>query len=370
MATKKVTKSEPVLRREQFEKENPGRFVGIEAHRFGNESPADSYKRMDIGVAHHPLHTSLGQMELPGLSHPGTVKPIPHWQDMPEKSRQRVEKRAAEYGVTRESAKRSFAASVDQGALREGRHRSFYDSEGLHPSGEMTPRERLKTSATENKVPFHVQAVANAITSPKMPFSRTAKSGPNAGNRIYPNDLQATGAIKDVQSGKNPEDVRAVPGVGGMHGNSQRAAKAVSGVLREGKSVAESWNAGPKTGAYHNSWVDPHGPSQRLTSDIHTGGGGFAPHLPVAGKGSREEYLGISGIHSFHDDIAREVASERGISSISGMQSLQWNEERDRRNTRPFAHERKAGGTESTESFMGHVHGRSQKEIPGQQKLF
>lgn len=370
MAAKKEPTPEPILRRQQFEKENPGRFAGISAHKFGNESPADTYKRMDIGVAHHEGHTSLGQMELPGLSHPGTVAPIPLWGDMPEKSRQRVEKRAAEYGVTRDSAKRSFAASVDQGALREGRHRSFYDSEGLHPSGEMTPRERLKVSAKENKVPFHVQAVANAITSPKMPFSRTAKSGANAGIRTYPNDRQATSAIKDVQAGKPIEEIRSVPGVGGMHGNSQRAAKAVKGVLTEGKSVAESWNAGPKTGAYHNSWVDPHGPSQRLTSDIHTGGGGFAPHLPVSGKGSREEYLGITGIHSFHDDIAREVASERGIHSISGLQSMQWNEERDRRNTRPFAHERKAGGTESTESFMGETHNRTQKQIPGQGQLF
>lgn len=347
-------------RAKEFEASNPERFQGIEQHRFGNESPADTYKRMDIGVAHHPLETSLGQQHLPGMEHPGTVGTPPRWHELEPQQQHRVLKAAAKFGVTPDSAHRALAASVDHGAMAEGRHRSFYSEEGTHPNGDLTPRQRLKDSAADNGVPFHVQAAANAITSPKQQFSRMAKSGPFDGQRIYPNDMHASAAIKHVQAGGDPETAKAAPGVGGMNGPSVRAAKVVKEV-QGGKTVAEAWKAGDKTGPYHNSWVEPHGPSQYWVSDIHSGGGAIAPHLSVT---EREKYLTIKGIHSFHDHVAHNVAQERGIQSLTGMQSMQWNAERSRRG------KENARYGESHESFMGsHTHDRS-PVIHGQMDIF
>lgn len=348
--------------REKHEANHPERYQGVESMP-GYTTHRQAYKDMNIGVHDEPGQTSWGQQHLPGMEHPAVVNTPPRWEDMPQRQQQRVARNAAKFGVTHESAVRALGAQVDQGAVREGqagtKHRSFYAAEGHHPDGEMTPRTRLTTSARENGVPFEQQAIANSITSPKNKFSVEPKSGPNKGKRIYPNDMQASHAIQHLQAGGSPETARADTGAGGMHGNSRKAAGAVQ-KMQGGASAAESWKAGPKTGPYHNSWVDPHGSSQYWVSDIHSGGGGIAPHLSVK---DRESYLNIDGIHSFNDHVARTVMHQRGVQSMTGMQSMQWNEERTLR------HEQDSRYGERTDTFAG-LQAKKRPEIPGQTKAF
>lgn len=319
-------------RREKFEANNPERFMGT-SHLPGSVSPAHDYRAMNIGVKHETGANVPGQQALPGFeSHPAEVATPPRWEDMDPKAQSRVLKNAAKFGVTPESAHRALGSQVDQAALREqsmmsGRHASFYAAHGTDEHGIMTPRTRLATSAKENGVPFEHQAIANSITSPKMKFVETPKSGPYKGQTVYRNDTVATAAIHQEAQGTAIEDIRTPKGMPGFHSATQRAAAAVRS-MKGGATAAEAWNAGPKTGPYHNSWVDPHGPNQFWVSDIHSGGGAIAPHLS---QPEREDYLNIQGIHSFNDHVARNVAKERNIPSLTGMQSMQWSEERRQR---------------------------------------
>lgn len=332
-------------RRKAFEASSAGsaRMTSL-VKPLGGETLADAYQRH--GFSDDAIHPH-GQQELPGMEHPDVV-PQRRWEEMHPSEQKKVTDAAARFGVTRDSAKQAFGAQVDQAHYRAAQHGAephsmrFYSDNHPETSGVHTPKSRLVQSAKENNVSLSTQVVANAITSPKSTFERTAKTGNFAGQRIYPNDMNATAAIKVAQAGLPHTEARAVPGVGGLHGNSQRAAYAVGQKLRgvpnsELKNPSGSPVFGPKTGPYHNSWVDPHGSSQFLTSDIHTGGGGFAPHLPVGAEGarggpnsgqSREDYLSIPGIHQFHDHIAREVMKERGLQSLTGLQAAQWGEER------------------------------------------
>lgn len=273
----------------------------------------------------------------------------------------------------------AFGAQLDQAHTRAGQHGAephamrFYSgsTEPDPETGHHTPRSRLVTSARNNKVSMSAQVMGNAITSPKSTFERTLKTG----ERVYPNDEMANSAIANMRAGRHYTEARA-SATGGMHGNVRRAQFAVEQHLR-GVPNAEIRNPGgsavfgPKTGPYHNAWVDPHGSSQFLVSDVHTGGGGFAPHLSheapqrldaegtpmvktqrlksgatrevkVYGTSPREKYLGIKGIHAFHDHIARSELAKRGLQSLSGAQAAQWGEERIRR-----------GLTSETEAFPG-----------------
>lgn len=351
-------------RQQKHEANHPDRYQGAESLP-GFTTHADTYRTMNMGVHDEPGQTSRGQQNLPGLDHPAVVNAPQRWEELKPQQQARITRAAARFGVTHESAVKSLGAQVDQAAIRESglgtKHRSFYAAEGHQPSGEMTPRTRLVTSAKENGVPFEQQAVANAITSPKNKFAQIPKSGRFAGQRTYPNDMQASAAIQHLKSGQPPETARADTGQGGMHGNSRKAATAVQ-KMQGGASAAEAWHAGPKTGPYHNSWADPHGPSQFWVSDIHSGGGGIAPHLSVP---ERESYLNIGGIHSFNDHVARTVAAQRGIQSLSGMQSMQWNEERELRSKQSSKY------GESTASFTGAKKKQAATaHVPGQEKLF
>lgn len=313
------------VRRENHERLQAERYQGVETLS-SKMSPRSIYRAMGYG-SDAEEHSNKDQMEIPGFKHPGRVENPTRWEDMHPQQQERIKRRAAEFGVTPESAHRSFGAQVDQSFMHEPRHESFYSSRGYDEEGTMRPAERIMTSAKENRVAPHVQAVTNAITSPKQHFSRTPKSGSFAGQKIYPNDMQATAAIDAAKAG-TPEEARSVPGVGGFHGSVRKAAHVAEKAM-QGVPVGEAWKPGDKTGPYHNAWVDPHGPDQFLVSDIHTGGGGFAPHLTIP---EREKYLSIPGIHAFNDHVARNVMDERGLTSLPGTQSSQWSEERRRRN--------------------------------------
>lgn len=319
--------------REKYEANNPERFQTITDMPGSTGSVAHDYRAMNIGVQHEPGTQLQGQMALPGMEHhPATVAHPPRWEELSDNQRRNTLSRAAEYGVTPEYLHRSLGAQVDQAAIREskmgtGKHRSFYGAEGTDDHGDMLPRTRLKTSAAENGVPFHVQAVANSITSPKQKFVERPKSGPRAGQTVYRNDEVATSAIQQERSGKPIADVRTPQGMPGFHGNTRKAADVVR-QMNSGVPAREAWKPGPKTGPYHNSWVDPHGPSQYWTSDIHSGAA-LAAHLPQDVR--EQEYMNIPNIHALHDHVASNVQRERRIPSLSGMQSMQWSEERRQR---------------------------------------
>lgn len=342
-------------RRDKFVANNPERFQGTEVLP-GHTTPKHDFRAMNIGVQVEHDQNVPGQQTLPGFEkHPAEVGTPKRWEEMSPREQGHTLRRAAEYGVTPEYLHKSLGAQVDQAAMREqgmgtGKHQSFYAARGTDAHGVMTPRERLVTSAKENNVPFEHQAIANSITSPKQKFVATPKSGPNKGKTVYPNDNMATEAIKQERAGKPIEEIRNPPGMPGFHGNTRKAAEAVR-KMRGGATAAEAWQAGPKTGPYHNSWVDPHGPNQYWVSDIHSGGA-LASHLT---QPEREEYLNVQGIHALHDHVARKVADERGIGSLTGMQSMQWSEERRQR---------------GLEDDYKRPKSLSPQQFPGQKKLF
>lgn len=354
-------------RRQAFEQAHPSRFQTIQDKPGAGRTPAQSYHLM--GNSDRPTNL-WGQQELPGMEHPGTVSTPPRWEDLAPKQHDRILKAAAKWGVTPESAHRSLASQVDSAYEHDkGHHESFYTAEGTFDfedensgnliPGTMTPRSLLKSSAKEGGATFHEQAVANAITSPKQKFAAMPKTGVNAGKVVYPNDVQASHAIREARRDVPIEDIKAAPGVGGMHNRVQAAAKVIRDI-DAGASVREAWKPGPKTGPYHNSWVDPEGPSQFWVSDTHSGGAAFAPHLS---KPEQDEYMGIAGIHSLHDYIARNVMKERGLNSLSNMQSAQWNEEKRQKKTNYGDKHLVSGNAKSAAT-------KKSETLPGQQEMF
>jgi hypothetical protein len=159
---------------------------------------------------------------------------------------------------------------------------------------------------------------------------------------------------------KKEGDTRAYPANG--YPRNHALAVDVTHQVLNGKQLSDAWKptAGEKVSAYHNSWVDPHGSSQFWVSDTHSGGGAFAPHLEdKKGSGSQQAYMGIKGIHAFHDHVARNVMQERGLNSLTNMQSAQWSEEKRRRGDN---HDNSLN-TYGKNGLHTEVH-------PGQQKLF
>lgn len=312
-------------------------------------------------------HTSLGQSELPGMEHPDALPTPKRWEDYSPSEQSSVHKAVGRFGVTESSAKASLGAQLDHAMVREGgHHASFYSAEGVSESGSNLPRTQLKQSAHQNKVSFGVQAMANSITSPRLKFVERPASGPYAGQVKYPNDDAATFAIKWSQAGhtgddyvhhpdyhvpaedkvanprtgklqKKKDDPRKYP----LQGLPDRVGMAVDAVtaVRNGNSIAEAWGqteaksvgrsdyGDPKTAPFHNSWVDPHGSNQFWVSDTHSGPAAFAPHLR---KDQEDKYMQIDGVHAFHDHVARQSMSERGLQSLSGTQSMHWSEEKTR----------------------------------------
>ena len=363
-------KSAALKQRAANKKQDPARHADIfdalnVPHWRGRVSTQHMYNLMGYHGAESP-HV-MGQQELPGMEHPDALPTPKRWEDYSAQEQAAVRKAAGRFGVTEQSAHAALGAQIDQANVREGgHHASFYSEEGTSGAGSNLPRTQLKESAAANGVRFGVQAMANAITSPKLRFVERPKTGPNAGTVKYPNDEAATFAIRWSQGGRtgdeyvhNPNfhvpaeekvphpvtgklvkakgDTRKYP-VQGLPDRVGKAADATTAVAN-GATIAEAWGqteakrlgrsdyGDPKTAPFHNSWVDPHGSNQFWVSDTHSGPAAFAPHL----KGAQENaYMGIDGIHAFHDHIARKVMAERGLQSLSGTQSQHWSEEKIR----------------------------------------
>jgi hypothetical protein len=149
------------------------------------------------------------------------------------------------------------------------------------------------------------------------------------GDVQYTNDDNARVASEVGKRGNAEEIATAknMPGRSGFHGNTRRAAAAVDQVLNKGKSIQEAWgSSSPKTGPFHNSWVDESGPRQRWVADTHSGTPSVAPHLRTDAE--KIAFMTIPGAHDFIHAANREAMSQRGLSSVTGTQSAHWNEQR------------------------------------------
>lgn len=377
--------------RKQFEQENPARMQRIVDRPVGTSGRTAAEHGLSSRLMYrlHGIEETTavhphGQAELPGMGSVMEARrsgmlstehtpmaqsrtlpdlaPAPvRWEQMHPLEQAKTLRLARRYGVTPESMHHSFGAQLDQAHLRGQEHGQtpfashFYagdDPSRLSTEDARQPRDVILRSARNNDVDFSTQAVANGITSPKSKFSMTARA---TGRTVYPNDEAASFAIRHVQGGGAPENADPTgQGIIALHGNVRRAAHAVQ-QRTEGRSLEELRNPGgtspfgPKTGPYTNSWLDPHGSSQFFVSDVHSGGGGMAPHIPhenaydrdeegkiaktASGRNKksaaspREQYLQIPGIHALHDYVARGVIRERGLQSVSGAQAAQWGEE-------------------------------------------
>lgn len=236
-----------------------------------------------------------------------------------------VIKAARVMGVTPASAVTNAGAHLDQAFRSDPNHKSFYATRGQDEAGLDRPKERIVRSASEVGVPPAVHAMANAITSPRTKFTEVTR----AGKVQYTNDDNARVASEVGKRG-NPEEIataKNMPGRSGFHGNTQRAAKAVDFVMNQGKTIQEAWgSSSPKTGPFHNAWVDESGPRQRWVADTHSGTPSVAPHLRTDAE--KIAFMTIPGVHDFIHAANREAMSERGLSSVTGTQSAHWNEQR------------------------------------------
>jgi hypothetical protein len=365
-------------RRTQFEAANPERFKTAQeiipgARNLSNHQLSRAMGWNEEGgsePANHPMQGVL-------FEHPHMVDAAPRWEDLHPDHQKRVLAAAAEYGVTPDSMKRSFSAQLQRGLVRDPDHASFYSERGQNAEGHDIPRERVARSAEETGTPFHVQAAANAITSPQMAFVQVSKKG----GVSYPNDETAKAAVGYAKAGMTGDEYKETfKGKYPHQGFPDNLARAIDVTrkvlggtpLRETgwPSGAAGSGRGDKVRAYHNAWVDPKAPEGNfLVSDTHTGGGGMAPHLTKAEEG---QYLSIAGIHALHDKVARDVMSEHGLGSVSRTQSLQWNQEKAEQ-------QRKSGDNNSASMFGAESVDAMRKANPnvstrqqahGQQELF
>lgn len=362
-------------RRQQFEAANPERFKTAQeiipgARNLSNHQLSRAQGWNEEGgsePANHPMQGTL-------FEHPHMVDAPPRWEDLKPHQQARILSAASAYGVTPESMKRSFTPQVQRGLIRDPDHASFYSERGHTEEGHDLPRERLVQSSKETGTPFHVNAAANAITSPQMPFVQVSKKGVS-----YPNDNTAKAAINYAKAGVTGEEYRTkfkgkYPHQG-YPSNMGRAIDVTTKVMA-GTPLREAWKpggrpgagAGDKVRAYHNSWVDPTAPEGNfLVSDTHTGVGGMAPHL--AGTKDESKYLSIAGIHALHDHVARQVMSEHGLGSVSRTQSLQWNQEKAEAKDQGAA--TSMFGAESVSKMQKATNPNvSQRQAAGQETLF
>jgi hypothetical protein len=271
---------------------------------------------------------------------------------------------------------RSFGAQLDQAYLRadmrtpQGQSRVLPAGQDFYSHGE--PKQVMRASAEKLGIPFGVHAAMNAITSPQTKFKENL-ADPTLQAR-YPNNEAAEHVVRHMQEGGKAWDVHAManyedPITGQTKRHSGYPANFVKAGLayeqfKEGKPLKEWRNTpsksvpegspmfGPKTSAYHNSWLTS--TPDFLVSDVHTGGGGFLPHLGtekplildketgepkvnstgsgyLTGKSEQEVAIETSGFHTMADYAARQALAKRGLGSLRQAQAAQWGEQRIRR---------------------------------------
>lgn len=299
-------------------------------------------------------------VQLPGMEDPHALPRPKRWEEhTPEEQAHIAARVKTRTGSTIDSMTRAYGAQVDQAFLRaRGHGTDTPHASDFYTSGE--PAQVLRRTAARQGVPLGLVAAVNADTSPQMKFSHTNK----AGQTTYPNAEQAEHIISEVKSGTHPSDVtkEGLTGLArtGFGTNVTKAARRVHQVLRYGVGVRDTYvrgeggsGFGPKTAAYHNSWLG--GTPEFTVSDVHTGGGGFLPHLgsekPMKTdehgnpehwesgavkrvKSEREEGIATkpeAGFHAMADYAARQAMGARGLHSARQTQATQWGEERIRR---------------------------------------
>lgn len=339
VATKEVTRrtSEFSTQADKHRANNPERYQSVTDEGFFHGDSSNTkmsargvYRAMGYG-ANSESDTTQGHPTLPGVA-----ERVDHQYKMPVRDvlspeqNAHIEKQTAMHGVTRESATAAAGAHIDQAFRRDPNHQSFYTTEGQDASGVDHPRERLLKSAAEAGVPAPVHAMTNAITSPRVKFAEK-RMNPETGRHDiiqYTNDDNAKQAsIAGRAGGDAVKTVKNLPGRSGFLNRTRDAAEKVDAVLNGGKTIREAWQSpSPKTGPFHNSWVDANGPDQRWVADTHSGAPLVAPHLH--GDEQKVGFMSIPGVHQWIHERATDAMAQRGLGSVSGTQSAHWNLQR------------------------------------------
>lgn len=310
----------------------------------GSLSPAATYREMgwhDNSTHHENQGTLPGMESLASARAHGLVSPtgghgvlpdtvpVARWHHLSNTEKMDVEAHAARFGVTRESAKRAFAANLDQAYANGNLHaRDFYTDPSPHmPAGHIIEAAR-STGRSVSSI-----ATGTAITSPQTEWGPT-KEGHFPNIRAARHAAGHQGPVGSVTQPTLSDDTSKK--VGTFRGNVRKAVTAIR--QQESGTLAADLRGAPtksnprgnrifggktqqKTTAFRNALVDPEGPEASFVSDVHSGGRGMAPHLTPTQAG---EYLKHPGVHQWHDHIAREVMRERGLQSINQTQAAQW----------------------------------------------
>lgn len=341
-------------------------------------SPGQVYavKGWNRTISNHP---GMGERPLPGMEHPDAVDTPPRWEDLsPADQKKKKESHLREVtGADRQSMARTFGAQLDQAHVRGELHgTSVPYAKTFYGTGE--PKQVIQESAGRMNVSLGTMAAMNAFTSPNTKFSLGGH---------YPNNEAAMAAIAEARSGTDPDSIRKTPinpRTGKQHqGYATNFRKAVrhmqdvdSGVpLRDLRSEHGRSPFGPKTGPYHNAWLDS--VPDFTVSDIHTGGGGMVPwfhtqkpqrHDPETGeplvdkagrpkreKSEREKAIEKANFHTIADEGTRMAMRARGVQSVREAQAAQWGEEKIQRGITP--------------EDVAYPEQTPAQEIPGQQSL-
>lgn len=343
----------------QVAREHPE--LGLDVHGRINMSPTQLYAH--YGFEQKDKGPGVGERQIPGLEDPQALPEPKRWEEHTPKEQARIQRAVKlKTGATMDTMERDFGSQLDQAFLRSREHGADrpYASD-FYTSGE--PAQVLRRTAQRTNAPLGLVAAVNADTSPQMKFRSVDRK---TGHVSYPNAEQAEHAIRHVQEGGYPENISKETLTGqaraGFDKNLTKAARRADQVLYGGKTVSETYAGrsgtsgfGPKTAAYHNSWL-PDTPDF-LVSDRHTAHGMLAhvsPHVeqkrdpdtgegktravwdygkkqwvddPVYGKSPVERTVETKGYHAMADFVARKVLHSRGLGRIRQGQGAQWGEE-------------------------------------------
>lgn len=260
------------------------------------------------------------------------VVPVARWHHLSSGEKMDAIAHAAKFGVTRDSAKRAFAANLDQAFVNahdagaSPHARDFY----VDPSPHMPAGHIIQASRDSG---HDVSSIATgvSVTSPQTEWGpTTAGEYPNIRAARHAAMHDPAAPLTKAAVGHPTLSDDTTKKVGTFTGNVVKAAGAIrqhAAGISAGELKGDAGNpmfGGPtqqKTTAFRTALVDPEGPHASFVSDVHSGGRGMAPHLPPTEAG---EYLKHPAIHQWHDDIAREVMRERGLQSINNTQAAQW----------------------------------------------
>lgn len=282
--------------------------------------------------------------QLPGLEDPHARPQPKRWEEHTPQEQSRIQENVKrKTGATLDTMTHDYGSQIDQAYMRARKNGTGKPYGGdFYTNVEEGPAHVLRQTAKKTGAPLGLVAAVNADTSPQMKFSHTTKEGKTS----YPNAEQAEHAIRHIQSGGKPEEINKEGLTGlaraGFNKNLKKAAHRADAVLNKGAKVGDTTGSsssgfGPKTAAYHNSWL-PSTPDFTV-SDVHTGGGGFLPHLSSFKGGDqkksgseRERGISTTGFHAMADYAARNAMKQRGLGKVRQAQAVQWGEERIRRN--------------------------------------